>query len=315
MRQPSSQSNATKADLLLFLVTLLAAISWMFSKEAVLLMPPLLFVTLRFLLAGSFLAALGYQQLKNMTAGQYQQAFLVGLVFGVAMSFWIMGLHFGEHIGEGAFLTSLGVILVPFVTLLLYREISPRSTWLALPIAISGLALLSLNGSFKLELGQAFYLLAAVAFALFYAMNTRAATSWLTEGIDNENIYSEKVPALALTAISLSCAGIVAGCLSFLIEPWQETASSFSLPLAGWILSSALIGTALRFSIQTYAQSLSNHSHGVVILTGEPVFTASIAAYWFGESMRSAQIAGCGLILIALLVARWPAIHGMLKKA
>ena len=45
-----------KADLLLVAVTLLAGVSWIFSKEAVLLMPPLLFMAQRFLLAGLVLA-------------------------------------------------------------------------------------------------------------------------------------------------------------------------------------------------------------------------------------------------------------------
>ncbi len=40
-------------------LTLLAGISWIFSKEAVLLMPPLLFMALRFLLAGLVLAGVG----------------------------------------------------------------------------------------------------------------------------------------------------------------------------------------------------------------------------------------------------------------
>ena len=307
------KSNTTKADFLLFIVTLLAAVSWMFSKEAVLLMPPLLFVAIRFLLAGGLLAALGFRQLQGMTKNQYQQAIKVGLVFGAAMSCWIMGLHFGEHIGEGAFLTSLGVVLVPLITLLLYREPSPRSTWFALPIAVFGLALLSLQGHFKLEIGQLFYLMAAIIFALFYAMNTRAATRWLITRIQNKAIYSEKVPALALTAVTLLCVGIVAGILSFLMEPWQEAANNYTSELGAWIIASALIGTALRFLLQTYAQSLSTHSHGVVILTGEPVFTATIAAFWFDESMRSTQIMGCMLILIALLVARWPAIRSLFK--
>ena len=49
-------SDTHKSDLLLVVVTLFAAISWMFSKEAVLLMPPLMFMAARFLIAGTVLA-------------------------------------------------------------------------------------------------------------------------------------------------------------------------------------------------------------------------------------------------------------------
>ncbi|MGB1923080.1 MAG: EamA family transporter, partial [Alcanivorax sp.] len=78
-------SQAHKADLLLLLVTLLAAISWMFSREAVLAMPPLLFMSLRFLLAASLLAMIAYPQLRRLNGRQLFRCARVGVVFGVAM--------------------------------------------------------------------------------------------------------------------------------------------------------------------------------------------------------------------------------------
>ncbi|WP_372981867.1 EamA family transporter, partial [Marinobacter sediminum] len=83
--------------------------------------------------------------------------------------------------------------------------------------------------------------------------------------------------------------------------------------LVGWILASAIIGTAGRFLIQTYAQSLSAHSHGVVILILEPVWVSLFAALWFGETMSGTQLGGCALIFAALLVNRWGALSKALK--
>ena len=108
-------SQAHKADFLLLVVTLLAAISWMFSREAVLAMPPLLFMSLRFLLASLLLSLVAFPQLARLTTGQLWRCIRVGLVFGVAMCFWVLGLAFATHVGEGAFLTSLGVVLVPVI--------------------------------------------------------------------------------------------------------------------------------------------------------------------------------------------------------
>lgn len=311
-------SNTVKADVLLVIVTLLAAISWMFSKEAVLLMPPLLFVAMRFLLAGVLLAIVGRSQLQNMNWDQYRQGLMVGLVFGIAMSLWIMGLHFGTHIGEGAFLTSLGVVLVPVIARLVFKESSPVSTWFALPLAVTGLALLSLKNGFKVESGQLFYIGAATCFSLFYSMNTRAANRRLISGSSEEDVnavYSEKVPALALTSITLIAVGVLAAVFSWVLESWQETSQSFSITLIFWILASAVIGTAARFYIQTYAQSLSSHSHGVVIMVAEPVWTASLAAIWFDETMVLMQFMGCMLILTALLVNRWAAVRYFFRWA
>jgi drug/metabolite transporter (DMT)-like permease len=62
-------SDTHKSDLLLVVVTLFAAISWMFSKEAVLLMPPLMFMAARFLIAGTVLAFFARRSLMKLSVG------------------------------------------------------------------------------------------------------------------------------------------------------------------------------------------------------------------------------------------------------
>ncbi|MDX1633086.1 MAG: DMT family transporter [Marinobacter sp.] len=302
-------SNAHKSDLLLVVVTLLAAISWMFSKEAVLLMPPLLFMALRFLLAGGILALAAHRYLQRLTRDHLKRSVQVGLVFGVAMSCWIMGLFHASHVGEGAFLTSLGVVIVPVIARIGFGEPQPASTWLAIPVAVAGLALLSLQHGFRMEAGKLYFVAAACIFALFFILNTRAANTRIETGAGGQTVHRERVPALVLTAITLITVGLFASVLSLLLEPaWSVTFSDFPAILAWWVLASALIGTAARFFVQTYAQSLSAHSHGVVIMVLEPVWVALFAAGWFGETMSASQLGGCALIFAALLINRWAAL-------
>ena len=304
-------SNTHKSDLLLVVVTMMAAISWIFSKEAVLLMPPLMFMALRFLLAGSVLAVIAWPSLKRLSLDQFKRSAGVGLVFGVAMSFWVMGLFHVTHIGEGAFLTSLGVVIVPVIARVIFQEAQPLSTWFAIPVAVGGLALLSLKNGFRPEIGQVFFVVAAFIFALYFTLNTRAANQRTVINRRGESVEKHRVPALPLTTIALLTVGTVTLTESVLLEPWTPTLENFSGILAGWVIASAVVGTAGRFLLQTYAQSLATHSHGVVILVLEPVWVALFAAGWFSESMSTTQLAGCGLIFLALLINRW----GVLSKA
>tara|TARA_A100001391_G_scaffold97812_1_gene64798 strand:+ start:25209 stop:26147 length:939 start_codon:yes stop_codon:yes gene_type:complete len=304
---------AGRADLLLVAVTLLAGLSWIFSKEAVLLMPPLLFMALRFFLAGLVLAMVAWPRLLRLDRDQYLRSLRVGLVFGLAMSFWILGLNFGTHVGEGAFLTSLGVVLVPVMARLVFKERPPPSTWVALPVAASGLALLALEGGFRAEPGQWFYVAAAAMFALFFTLNTRAANDAVRAGADGAVTTRRRVPALALTTVVMFTVSLVTGLGSLALEPWQATLDEFSGAMAGWVIASATLGTAVRFFMQTYAQSLSVHSHGVVILVLEPMWTALFAALWFGETMTAVQVSGCLMIFLSLLVNRWSSVRRALK--
>lgn len=307
-------SQANKSDLLLLLTTVLSAFSWIFSREAVQLMPPLLFMSLRFLLAGLFLAAFDWRQLLSVNKEQLYRALPVGLAFGMAMCFWVLGLSNAKHVGEGAFLTILGVLLVPVIGRFLYGEKPPVSTWLAIPVALCGLALLTLKGGFRIELGQAFFLTSAFGFAFYYALNTRAANVSSRTSKNGEVHQRQGIPPLVLTTLMVLTVSLVTGVASLILEPWQPTFSDFSPMLYVWIAASAIIGTSARFFVQTWAQSLSTTSHGVVIMVIEPVWVALFAALWFAETMTIIQLFGCLLIFAALLVNRWSAVRKMLKS-
>lgn len=289
-------SNHTlKADFYLVIVTLLAAISWMFSKEALSEMPPLLFIGSRFLLAGIFLALFSQRSLIGLNPKQWLASAQVGILFGLSMCLWIFGLFYSKNLGEGAFITSIASILVAPISFFIFKAKVEKSNWLALPIAFIGLALLSLENGFQVEASQAFFLAAAILLSLTFILNGRAAA---------------RMSAAALTAISLSFVGIMAIVLSAYLEEWpQQTTTS----MVQWLLLSALIGTAARFLLQTYAQGMTSPSHAAVIMILEPIWTALIAAAWFNERMSSLQLIGCSLIFAALIINRWTSVKTWLS--
>jgi len=284
-----------KADLLLVLATLVAAAGWIFSKEALAGMPPLQFVGVRFLLAGAVLAVLSWKQLRALHGDGLRGALLVGTLFALAMAFWINGLEHARHIGEGAFISSLGVVLVPVIGRLFFGERPPRLTWFAMPLALVGFACLSLEHGFRFEPGQWFFVAAAVVFAILLNLNSRVVRN---------------VPPLALSAVQVAMVGMLLLPLSAVTESWPETVST---PVLGWLLASALIATTLRFFVQLYGQSLTTPSHAAVILMLEPMWTAIVAAWWFDERMTALQFVGCGLIFAALVLSRWPWIRALLQ--
>jgi drug/metabolite transporter (DMT)-like permease len=293
----SSGDHPLKADLLLVLATLVAAAGWIFSKEALAGMPPLQFVGVRFLLAGVVLAALGWNQLRALDRAGLRGSLLVGTLFAVAMAFWIKGLEHARHLGEGAFISSLGIVLVPLIGRLFFGDLPPRLTWVAMPVALGGFACLSLEHGFRFEPGQWFFIAAAVVFAILLNLNSRVVRN---------------VSPLALSAIQVSMVGGLMLPLSALTESWPDAVST---PVLGWLLASALIATTLRFFIQLYGQSLTTPSHAAVILMLEPMWTAIVAAWWFGERMTTLQFVGCGLIFAALVLSRWPWIRALMRTA
>ena len=285
-----------QADALLLLVTVLAASGWIFSKEALAGMPPLLFIGTRFLLAGVILLGFAWPTLRHLPARRIRRGLLVGVLFSAAIAFWVLGLHHSQHLGESAFINSLGILLVPVVARLLFGDRPPRSTWVALPVALLGFALLSLNAGFNVEASQLLMVCAALCFALLINVNTRVVRN---------------VPALPLTTLQLISVGVVLTGLSLVVEH-QPLALSPSI--LGWFMTSVLLASSLRFFLQIKAQSMTTPSHAAVILMLEAVWTALFAAWWFGETMTALQLLGCSLIFMALLINRWYWVRKVLLR-
>jgi drug/metabolite transporter (DMT)-like permease len=135
--------------------------------------------------------------------------------------------------------------------------------------------------------------MAALTLAVFYNMNSRAAN---------------KVPVIALTAIVLLMVALMSILLSLMLEPWVQSLANVSSEMLGWIVVSATIGSAARFLLQTYAQSLTTHSHGVVIMVAEPLWIVLLAFIWYGEKLTINQFVGCVLIFMAMLLSRWNSV-------
>lgn len=285
-----------KADLLLLGVTLLAAAGWIFSKEALDGLPPLLFIGSRFLLAGLLLLPFAWPSLAKRRPAQFRGALGVGLVFAAAIAFWVLGLAHASHLGESAFINSLGILLVPVMARLLFGDRPPKTTWIALPVAVVGLACLSLERGFQLEASQWLFLAAATLFALLFNLNSRVV---------------RHLPALPLTAIQLIVVGLVLTALSALSEPWPNRLGGDTL---AWLAASVLLASTLRFFLQVYAQGLTTPSHAAVIMMLEGVWTAILAALWFGETMTTWQVLGCGLIFAALLINRWRWVRALWRR-
>lgn len=283
-----SASHSARADLQLIGVTLLAAAGWLFSHEALQGIAPLWFIGIRFSLAGLILALMAWPTMRQLNRAQWNASLKVGAWFAAGMLLWIMGLFHTKNVGEGAFITSMGVVLVPLVGWIAWQEKPSPQVWGSAAIALSGLACLMLGHGFAVEPSQWFFASAAVLFAIYFSLNNRVVSH---------------VPSVALTAIALGSVGVAGLLASAVLEDWSTPISMLTW---GWIVASIILSTCMRFWLQTASQKLTSASHAALILTLEPLWTAMLSSYWLGERMSTVQLIGCGLIFSALIFSRLP---------
>jgi drug/metabolite transporter (DMT)-like permease len=275
-----------RGDLFLLAATLLASAGWLFSKEAIQGLPAAGFVGWRFLLAALLLLPFCWRQLRELPLANLLRAAAVGCVMGLNLLFWIQAVSHSEGIGEGAFIMSLSMLMVPLLAWLLFRERPGRPFWTALPIAMAGLFLLTMGSGLSLSLGQLLFLLASLSMALYFNLNSR---------------FARRIPPVALTCIQLAVTGLMNLVYSGLFEQWP---AQIPPQTWGWFAASVLLATSLRFAFQTSGQKLSNLANAAIIMMLEPVWTVLLSVFWYHEPMPPQKIAGCLLILLALLSYR-----------
>lgn len=280
-----------RAEILLLTVTLIAATGWLFSKNALQEFLPHSFVAMRFILGGVVLGVIFHRQLAQLQQSQIIRCLVVGLVLGLALQLWVIALHKTAFIGEGSFLVSLSVIMVPIISWLFYGVRFTASLVIALVPALLGLGFLFLDRGFTLDPAISYFLLATLGFSLHLNLSV---------------YYVRAIPPLALSAIQLTMAGMVSAIFVAINESGQFSAmlQAASSTAWLWLLASAVIATSLRFALQTQALQHLEASHASMIFLAEPVFTTLLGALALHERMSQQQLLGCLFIFTSLLIFR-----------
>jgi len=226
-------------------------------------------------------------------------------VFGIGglvsvQLFYFLAIH-RLAIGIALLLQYLAPLLVALWARYVFREHVRRRIWLALALALAGLAVmvevwrgLVLDGA-----GVAFSLLAAVAYAAYILLAERAVAS--------------------RESFSVSCYGFLFAALFWaVVQPWWSfptgvpgRTTSLLGHLAGvhlpvWALMTwmVVLGTIAPFGLVVAALRHVSATRAGIVAMLEPV-TATVVAYaWLGESLSAIQIVGGLVVLAAIVVAQ-----------
>ncbi len=249
-------------------------------------MPPFGFIGLRFLLAGVFLLPFCVWQRSRIALSAVPGIIGVGCLQALSLLLWILAVSLSHALGEGAFIMSLSMLFVPLVAWVLLRLKPTRPFWESLPLALLGLAMLTLTQGWRISASQCWFLGAALAQAVYFCVNSR---------------YALSLPVLPLTCIQLFCTGICGVIISVCFETWPSVIHA-SIWL--WFVASAIIATSIRFLLQIAGQKRTSVANAAIIMVLEPVWTVILSALWYGEKMPTQKAVGCMLIMLALVLYR-----------
>jgi drug/metabolite transporter (DMT)-like permease len=261
--------------------------TFVFVKTALREVGPFTFLAARFWLAFAVLAVPFLARLREGGRPLWRAGGVLGTVLFAAYAFQTVGLRTTTATRAG-FLTGLFVVLVPLLSALVLRRPPVPSAWVAALLAVLGLALLSLPMGPSLVPGDGLMLLCALMVAVHILLVDRQA---------------RRHDPVALGTVQIGTVALLSGPAALVAEP---PPIHLSPAVWGAILFTALPATALALLLQVVAQRRTPPYQAALLLTLEPVFAALTAFLFLGERLSGRGLAGCGLILTAMLVAEGP---------
>ncbi len=280
MSDPDRRTSLLAA-LALLAVTAMWGSTFFLIRDLLDRLPVLDFLALRFTIASLALFAIAPRSVRRLSRASLRHAVVLGLLYGVAQILQTAGLAHTPASVSG-FITGTYVVATPLFAAALLRSRITRVTWLAVGLAMGGLAVLSLSG-LSVGSGQAITFVAA----LLYALHIVGLGAWS----DAREVMGMAVVQLVMIAL----VAFVATAPDGIVLP-STTGDWLS------VVYMALFAGALAMVAQTWAQAHLAPTRTAIIMSMEPVFAALFAVLLGGESATGRMLVGGAMVLTAMLV-------------
>jgi drug/metabolite transporter (DMT)-like permease len=284
-------SRSLKAHLLLVLITLIWGSTFVLIKQALQDSSPLVLNAVRMILAGALLALYYRKHLAVMTRPALASGIVVGIFLYLGYAFQTTGLELTTP-SKSAFLTGSSTVLVPLMLVLLWRARIHFWRVVGIGLAFLGLFLMTVPASREgladfanVNRGDMLSIGCAVAFAFQIISLGRA---------------SQRFPFEQIAVLQIGTAAILMALTTPLLEQPRFHASPVVIAA---VLITGILGTAVAFTVQAWAQQFTPATHTALIFTMEPVFAWLTSFIVLKERLGLRAGLGAVLILAGVLVS------------
>jgi drug/metabolite transporter (DMT)-like permease len=188
--------------------------------------------------------------------------------------------------GNGGFITSLYVVIVPLVFWIIWKERPTLLAGVAVLMAILGAFLLSTGGSFRVQSGDVLIFIGS----FFWAMHVVVVSK-----------MQGRMEAFPFALGQF----VVCGALNLLTGLFSEhPAQADMLALIPAILYTGIFSIGIGFTLQVFAQKHTPANDAALIMSLESVFAVLFGWLFLRETLLPIQVAGCIMILAAVILVQ-----------
>jgi drug/metabolite transporter (DMT)-like permease len=295
-------NKVVRSDFLLLLAAFIWGTTFVAQRKAMDYVGPMTYNALRFALgAVTLLPVIVWLRLVgsrtepvNWGWSMILGASLAGLALFAGASFQQVGLVYTTA-GKAGFITSLYVVIVPFVGWFLGQRYQ-IAVWVGAILAVAGLFLLSMTESFTVGRGDMLVLISA----FFWAAHV------LLIGYLAKQANPVRIACMQFFTCSV---------LSLLMAGLTERVSTGAIRQAAVpILYGGVLSAGVAFTLQVVSQRTCPPAHAAIIMSLETVFAALAGWAILGERFQLQQIAGFTLMLTGFLVVQLPRLLSLQER-
>jgi drug/metabolite transporter (DMT)-like permease len=287
-------TKTIKSDLLLLTAAFIWGTTFVAQRKGMDYVGPMTYNGLRFALGGMTLLPVIFRfhlsrhhiELSSSWRFLAWGGILAGLALFAGASLQQVGLLYTTA-GKAGFITSLYVVIIPLMGLFLGHRCG-ISVWVGAVLAVAGLYLLSVRGSFTIEPGDLLVMISAFFWAAHVLLIGYLA-------IRTNPVHIACVQFFTCSVLSLLVAGLVE-------HITMRAICSAAIP----ILYGGVLSAGVAFTLQVVSQRTCPPAHAAIIMSLETVFAALAGWAILNERFLLRDFVGCGLMLIALLVVQLP---------
>lgn len=252
---------------------------------------PFTFTCLRFILGALFLIPFIYFNKGDKTIrdgsirnNTVKGGLLCGIFLVSATLFQQYGIIYSS-VGKAGFITSLYIIIVPFLSVFLHKRIG-LNEWISALIAVAGFYIMSISGHTGIGKGDILLLICAFLFSM---------------QIMTIDSFIDHVDPVAMSCVQFIVSFVIAGAGMFILErPSVDAIIKAAAP----ILYAGIMSSGVGYTLQMIGQKNLNPTPASLLMSLESVFSAVAGYLILKQVLSTREMIGCILVFAGVILAQ-----------
>lgn len=241
-------------------------------------------LAMRFIVAAGIMYLIFGRVIRRCGRAEQKAGMLIGTLLFLVMPLQVIALNYTTP-SKQAFLLAGYAAMVPLISWAVLKKRPGVNSFVAGVLVVFGIGMITLNGSFSIELGDSLSLAFSVAYAIYVVLT---------------GILVGRCNPFGMSFYSYLTTGVLSLVTAMLFEDMPHT---FSAAGIGSLAYLAVVNTAVAYTLQNVAQKHTSDTHTAILLSTESLFAFIFGVFLYGDPFSPRILIGGLIVFSAVLLS------------